>query len=369
MKATSVALVSVFPLYTGTTAIVLDYRRALSDLGYMVNTYQLVIPESPKEYVNNSYVMEGKRFPFKNFELPFNLLFILPNIVPELKEDIVFLSDPAILKLKKKFSNSVVIFYDLRDLSKFSLNPLRKIFYIYITKFVKSHDKIIAVSEFTKDILLSRFNLNLDVQIVDGCSHFTTDSSLMEEKVAAIKRGKCEINVLYIAADRPYKNIKLFIKVAEYIGRMTLEVKFNFILLSKLRNSTKRYILKHHLNNLEIIKHMDDIYPLYRKADILLYPSLIEGFGLPLVEAMSFGIPIIYSHNRPMKDIVGNSGIAVNPNLPELWVSELIKLSKKENYEKMARLSYERSAAYSYETFKEKLLEALKNFGYSTAKE
>ena len=211
-------------------------------------------------------------------------------------------------------------------------------------------------------MLMLHFKRNLNIQVVEGCSSLVTDENIVRGKIMRYKKKKNEVNVLYIAADRPYKNIKLFIKVAKIIDLMHLGVKFNFILLSKLSNSSKKLLKREAPSNLEVIDHTDDLFSLYQRADVLLYPSFIEGFGLPLAEAMSFGIPIIYSDKRPMTDIVGAYGIAVDPEIPDLWAKELIRLSGRDNYEKMALLSFERSKTYSYDRFKVELSRALENF-------
>ena len=143
---------------------------------------------------------------------------------------------------------------------------------------------------------------------------------------------------------------------------MDLNLEIKFILLSKLKNSTKAFIKREHLKNLQVLETVSNLYDIYSETDVFLFPSLVEGFGLPLVEAMSFGIPIIYSSKQPMIDIVGEYGIAVDPFDINAWINELIAMLNWEKYKKMALLSYERSKNYSFENFKKTLSEALKNF-------
>ena len=361
-KKTTVALISVFPLYTGTTSVVSDYNEALSKMGFNVKVYQLTFPHTNKNYINSTYKIEGKKFLLKDLELPYNLIFHLPKQIPRLSEDIVILTDPVLLSLKRNFPDSIIIFHDLRDLDKYNYNPIRKIFYLYLMKFLDNNDKIIAVSNLTERAVRSISRKKLNVQTVEGCSRFNFDLSSVYERIKAIKLGKTEINVLYVAADRPYKNIKTFIKIAEIFNQKYSFCNFHFILVSKLRASTKRFINRRHLHNLEIIDVVENLYNIYKLTDIFLFPSLIEGFGLPLVEAMSFGIPIIYSNKPPMTDIVGNYGIRIDPFDVDSWVEELIRIRHEKNYEKMALLSYERSKYYSFDRFKDRLSKALKTF-------
>jgi glycosyltransferase involved in cell wall biosynthesis len=334
----------------------------MTELGYKVVLYQLVLPDKSKRYLESNFYIEGKKFFIKSLELPFNLLFTLPKDIPDINEDIVVLTDPALLKLKLRFPNSITIFHDLRELSEFNHNPLRRLFYRYLLRYVKEGDKILAVSKLTENNTKLLTKKDLKISVVEPCSRFSVDASIVEKKITEIRDGKTEINVLYIAADRPYKNIKLFINIARIINLMHLKVRFHFILLSKLRKSTMRLVRLKRVTNLEIIDQVDSVYDIYKKTHILLFPSLIEGFGIPLAEAMTFGIPIIYSDKPPMTDIVGNYGIQINPYLPDLWIKELIGLSNSKNYEKMAHLALERSKKYTYDKFKENLAMALKWF-------
>ena len=65
---------------------------------------------------------------------------------------------------------------------------------------------------------------------------------------------------------------------------------------------------------------------LYRRSTALVFPSLYEGFGIPLVEAMHYGLPIIASNQSCMPEVCGNSAILLSPALPSLWAYEMLRL-------------------------------------------
>ena len=52
----------------------------------------------------------------------------------------------------------------------------------------------------------------------------------------------------------------------------------------------------------------------YNAADLFVYPSLYEGFGLPILEAMACGVPVITSNLSSMPEVAGDAGILVDPN-------------------------------------------------------
>lgn len=70
----------------------------------------------------------------------------------------------------------------------------------------------------------------------------------------------------------------------------------------------------------------DDLPALYRGADVFVYPSLYEGFGLPPLEAMACGTPVIASNSSSLPEVVGNAGILIPPEDSERLGTELYRL-------------------------------------------
>jgi glycosyltransferase involved in cell wall biosynthesis len=64
----------------------------------------------------------------------------------------------------------------------------------------------------------------------------------------------------------------------------------------------------------------------YNAADLFVYPSLYEGFGLPPLEAMACGTPVVVSSASSLPEVVGDAGILVDPHRPEEWTEALFLL-------------------------------------------
>jgi glycosyltransferase involved in cell wall biosynthesis len=68
------------------------------------------------------------------------------------------------------------------------------------------------------------------------------------------------------------------------------------------------------------------IHALYRGALALAYPSLYEGFGLPLVEAMASGTPVLASHEASIPEVLGGAGLLLDPRDVSAWREAIIRL-------------------------------------------
>ena len=73
----------------------------------------------------------------------------------------------------------------------------------------------------------------------------------------------------------------------------------------------------------------EDELPLwYNTADVFVYPSLYEGFGLPPLEAMACGKPVVVADASSMPEVVGDAGLCVDPHQPEAWTAALVRLCR-----------------------------------------
>jgi glycosyltransferase involved in cell wall biosynthesis len=72
------------------------------------------------------------------------------------------------------------------------------------------------------------------------------------------------------------------------------------------------------------------IHALYRGALALVYPSFYEGFGLPLVEAMATGLPVIASHAASIPEVLGGAGLLLDPNDRAAWRDAIIRVVNDE---------------------------------------
>jgi glycosyltransferase involved in cell wall biosynthesis len=94
-----------------------------------------------------------------------------------------------------------------------------------------------------------------------------------------------------------------------------------------------------------------DLPALYQGADIFIYPSLFEGVGLPVLEAMAAGVPVIASKTSSLPEMVGDSGIVVDPLSVDEIAQAIWRLVSDENLkEEYRRKGRKRAAEFSWES-------------------
>ena len=92
-----------------------------------------------------------------------------------------------------------------------------------------------------------------------------------------------------------------------------------------------------HLNELKITAHVvmtgyvsdEELIWLYRNCYANLYPSLFEGFGLPVLEGMQFGAPTLTSRSTSIPEVAGDAAILLAPDDTEGWAQAMLRLAAK----------------------------------------
>ncbi len=173
-----------------------------------------------------------------------------------------------------------------------------------------------------------------------------------EEKMLAqlglAARGKGMPYVLYVGNAYPHKNLNLLLEVAALLPeKLFVCVGREDYFYRDLKNRSKHRGLK----NVRFVGFVPDRFlpALYREAESYFFPSLYEGFGLPALEALSFGTPVVAARRGALPEIIGEAGVFFNPeNLDEVH-RKLELIGKNQPLrERMVRLGYERVKTFSW---------------------
>jgi len=226
---------------------------------------------------------------------------------------------------------------------------------------VRFADRIIAVSEYTKAQIVSRFGIEeskIGVTLEAGPPAFRLLSN--GETVRNEVKSKYRIDndfILYVGRLAPIKNLPRMLNAFTEYNRKT-DKKISFVLVGSLDpvypdKEIEGLIAQLSFNyNIRILNEIsqDDLVMLYNSALCFLFVSLGEGFGLPILEAMGCGTPVITSNVTSCPEVAGSAGITVDPyNDKEIYESLSGVLSSPELREQMKKDGLKRSSFFSWD--------------------
>ncbi len=266
---------------------------------------------------------------------------IIPSIVKKHKADL-FLSTDGWTTLCKDFKTYNVI-HDINPIHNPSDFPFftRKYFNYYYPRFAKNVTRLGTVSEYSKNDMISTFGINpdkIDViyngvnsvyapvtaeekegtqgQMAEGCPYFVYVGSLNPRK--NIERMLQAFDAFKISTQLPHKLVIVGERMWNYPGmeKTLKEMQFenDVIFTGRLTPEILRLTLG--------------------SAEALLLVSILEGFGIPLIEAMQCDVPVISSNITAMPEVVGDAGLLVDPYSVSSITDAIIKMARDENLRK-----------------------------------
>lgn len=235
---------------------------------------------------------------------------------------------------------------------------------IFIKRAITKSDTIVAISEHTKEHASRRYNIpaeNIHV-IHNGIDlEYFNKIALLELPEEYKKRGY----IFSIGHTKPYKNIPRLIQAFKLISNEFPDIDLIVVgrgdYLVKLKNLVAEYGLGKRVIFTGYLPE-EAMIPLFKNALFLAFPSLIEGFGAPLLEAMALRCPILSSDIPVIEEIGGDAYEKVNPHSVDDIAKGMRKLLSFKGYRDYLRdKGYERAKLFSWEASAKKLLTLYKN--------
>lgn len=192
----------------------------------------------------------------------------------------------------------------------------------YINNNAKRADLIITVSEYSKKEILKYLDVSEDkIRIVSpGIDLNKYSKSYFEEKNSVKIKYKLPENfILFLGALEPKKNIVNIIKGFEKYKKDFKDKETKLIIAGgkgwKYEEIFETYENSKIKEDIIFIGYIDeeDKIPLYKLSRLFVFPSLYEGFGMPVLEAMAAGTPVITSNISSLPEVVGDGAILINP--------------------------------------------------------
>ena len=182
-------------------------------------------------------------------------------------------------------------------------------------------DRIFTVSEQSKRDILRFFNVPAEKIVVTPNAIDDRFSIEPSAELVMQTRERYQLSnpyVLYVGNIKPHKNLERLIEAFHYVrsqGRSELELLIIGDEISKLQ-TLRRAVHKYGMHRyVRFHGHVPDqtLAVLYRLASVFVFPSLYEGFGLPPLEAMASGTPVVTSDVSSLPEVVGEAALLVDP--------------------------------------------------------
>jgi len=212
---------------------------------------------------------------------------------------------------------------------------------LLIPRSLRRADKIIGVSKFTRDEIIKYYNppAGGDPKKVDWIHNAVSEDFLEQDtssekiKIVREKYNLPEKFILYLGTLQPRKNIVALLE-AYNLARPEMEEMKLVIAGGKGHNFDKnieKFIKKYKLEKNVIMPGFideEDKAAIMKAAQVFVFPSFYEGFGIPILEAMSAGVPVIASDIPPHREIASGAVLFFNPDIPGELSQNFIELIK-----------------------------------------
>ena len=315
------------------------------------NSYLLYNPK-PKKIdripIDGKIIIEN--LPETKKDKKFSSIWRLFSICSQIKKDKVELfhglSGEIPIGLHKTGVKTVVTIHDLIFMRYPNLYSYfdRKIHYYKFKYAAKNADLVIAISEQTKKDIVTYLNINPDkIKVIyQGCAPIFKEE--IPNEYLELTRSKYQLPnqfILNVGTIETRKNVLSVTKAIKEIETQLVIIGKKTVYFKEVKN----YIVENNLQNkvvfLENVE-LKELASIYRMASVFIYPSVFEGFGIPIIEALYSKTPVITSKGGCFSEAGGENTVYIDPLNTEEIKGELEEiLANSEKRELMKQKGFE----------------------------
>lgn len=278
--------------------------------------------------------------------------FAIPKLLKELKPDIVF--EPCHIGPFRvpKGCKKVTMIHDLTPIlfPHFHIKRSSIVHKLFLKKILKNSDLLLSASKQTKADIEKYSKTKAPIQVIPlGLDHLPQIKDLNPIVKSPIVKSPY---LLYLGTLEPRKNLEMLIDAFE-----ELKLDHKLVLAGKIGWKADKIIAKAKRNPNIILTQFidnDERASLYKHADAFIYPSIYEGFGLPPLEALSYGTPVIASTGGSLKEILKGKALLFDPQDKKTLKGHILSVleSRPEvDHEYPQKFSWEKAAKETLKAF------------------
>lgn len=265
---------------------------------------------------------------------------------------------PDFIPPRRMRAPNVITIHDLAFLlyPRF-LTPEAAKYYGQIDPAARAAAHVIAVSQSTKRDITKLLGVpEKNVTVIYEAAHSTTDPIPHEEARAYVraKYGVEENFILFVSTIEPRKNLPTLLAAYSLLrdnyhsnARLLVAGQKGW-LTQDVDQAIEKYKLRNQVCLLGSVP-TEELGYLYSAARVFALPSFYEGFGLPPLEAMASGTPVLVSNVSSLPEVVGDAGILLDPNDVEGWAVALHRvLNDNELHAEMSEKGLKRAGKFSW---------------------
>ncbi len=323
------------------------------------------LPDMPKESIRWNYLKKtpkklwtfgalpaGLMTTFPKADIVFSPTHYIPRFVtiPRVMSimDLSFLSYPELFKKKD--------YYQLVNWTEYSVKHARAVF---------------TISEFSRNAIIKQYSYDPE-RVFVTYPGLTLDKSMRTSVNIEKKYSLNRPFILSVGTIQPRKNFEKLIEAFSQLKKKKEYTNLDLVIVGKkgwlfepILAAPEKFNIKESVHFLDFVPD-EDLPSLYKQAECFVLPSLYEGFGLPVLEAMANSCMVVVSKVSSLPEIAGDVGIYVEPDSVESiagGIEQVFEEKRTKKKEKRIELGLKRVKMFSWEKAAEQTLDILEKVG------
>jgi glycosyltransferase involved in cell wall biosynthesis len=285
-------------------------------------------------------VAPAPRFPSSKIYSPLWLLKVIPKQLKKYEIDIFF--SPNFLAPPKKEASrwkSIIVVCDV--FQKLGKRYIPFSYNVYLNSVLRhsipQSDAIVTISQHSKQDIVQTYSVapeKIHVIYPSANKRFNAEQiDAMRRKEVTERYKLPQQFILYVGVVEVRKNIIGITRIADILKRQGVTVPIvligrNGFGFNKIMNEVSKR------NNIQYVDYVGEEFlaDIYKLASVFVFPSYYEGFGIPPLEAMQSGVPVVTSNTSSLPEVVGEAGSMFHPDDADGFANEIIRLLEDGQY-------------------------------------